>query len=769
MSIADKKTPAISDFAVLFFIGAILIIDFLPYFNTIEIINPQFLYLSVINIIMGLYFYLNKKSVVAESLSILKKSYLTRLYFVFIILCGISVFVAKNISLVVTNFTQIVIVFLLFINLTILLKDKLSLFYKIAFIVGIAAFLQSWQVLYDLMLASNRLTLLEGLNMLKGNTGNMNILAASLTIKIPFILLGITYYSGYKKWLLAGALFLASTTIFFTGARTAFINLFLVFIIYSIYYLKTSSFKKQAFVKISGFVIPLIASIFFANIILEKSKDTGRYTSLTKRIETIDASDASAQVRFFMWDNAIKLTETNPFFGIGLGNYRVESIPYESKTADDLITYLHAHNDFLEIMAETGVLNALVYLSLFVLVFIVNLKRVIKSKDETIRTIALLTLLLVIIYGIDSLFNFPMYRPTMQIFLCLLFALTIVNTTVFSSSTKSDSEGNLNLYPVLIIFSAVTCYSAFLLCKASNLEYLIKTDDINRNASGVLNGDEVVKRLPLYPNVFASSESFYEYAGIYYFREKNYDKAFKSFYRAGQINPYSGRIDFYRYLIAKQRGNPDSAYVHVKKAFYSRPRNQGFYQEFINNATFRKDTLEILKGHKLFIKYRNSAQAWKDAALALQNAGYNRQKLHNFIDEGLKQLPNDSILVRQKKDFMITDLIVEGQNFYSQGNPEKSLESYKKALKIDSENIYAMQNIGFHYYNKAQYKKAIDYFLNALKYPGLNDGHTEYYIAMSYLQISDFENACKYFSLSQSKNYPLAQQQIDQHCKMKRS
>jgi tetratricopeptide (TPR) repeat protein len=195
-----------------------------------------------------------------------------------------------------------------------------------------------------------------------------------------------------------------------------------------------------------------------------------------------------------------------------------------------------------------------------------------------------------------------------------------------------------------------------------------------------------------------------------------------------------------------------------------RPLNFNFYQKSTNVAASKRDTLEILKEHKLFISYSNDPQVWKQAALALQSAGYNRKSLLTFMDQGLKAIPNDSLLLKQKNDFMITDLIVEGQNFASQANSEKSLQSYKEALKIDPENIYAMQNIGFHYYNHAEYKTAISYFLKALKYPGLNNGHTEYYIGLSYIQINDKENACKYFNLSKTKNYPDAQHQININC-----
>jgi len=766
MQIVDKKSPAISDFTVLFFIGAILIIDLLPYFKAMEIINPQFLYLAIVNILMGAYFYFNQRSIAIEGLSILKKSYLTRLYVIFLLLCGLSVFAAKNISLVVTNLTHIAIVFLLFINFTILLKDKLDVFYKIVFIVCISAFLQSWQELYNFIIVSNRSTILEGLNQMKGNTGNINILAASLSIKIPFLLLGITHYAGNKKWFIFFTLFMATATIILTGARASFINLLLIFLIYTFYYLRTHSFRKTAFIKTSLLIIPILLSIFITSLIYEKSSDEGRYGSLAKRVEQINTKEESVQKRFTMWENAMTLTKTSPVLGIGLGNYRIESIPYEKTTADEYIVSLHAHNDFLEIMAETGVINGIIYLSLFILVFFINLKRILKSDNENTRNIALLTLLLLIVYSVDSLFNFPMYRPTMQIFLVLLFALTIVNNPGLIQNKPSEgSNNNSNQYSVIIILSAISCYSAFLIYKASHLEYLIKTDDINMNTSGVLNGDEVINQLPLYPNVFGSSESFYEYAGIYYFREKNYEKAHKCFYRADKINPHLGRIDFYKHLMSQERGNTDSAYVYMKKAYYTRPRDINFYQTSMNLAAVKKDTVEILKEYKLFSSYRKIPQAWTLASLALQSSGYNRKNLLLFVDEGLKILPNDSILLRQKKDFLITDYIIEGQGYAAQANFKKTLETYNKALKIDPENIYVMQNIGFYYYNQAQYKEAIKYFLNALKHPGLYGGHTEYYIAMSYLNSNDKDNACKYFELSKTLNYPDAQLQIDENCR----
>ncbi|PZR07967.1 MAG: hypothetical protein DI539_23130 [Flavobacterium psychrophilum] len=764
MSLTEKKAPFISDFAVLFFIGSILVIDFLPYFQTIEIIHPQFLYLAVINIVMGFYFYFGPKDIVSNNFLILRKNKLALAYLLFVVLSGLSFITAINVSLVIANFTEILIVFLLFVNLSILLKDKLHLFYKITFIICISTFLQSFLELYDVAIAANKSSVIEALGQLKWKTGNINILAASLSIKIPFLLLGITHYSGNKKWFVMITLFLATTTIFLTGARSGLINLFIVFVVYVFYHLKTLSFKKEAFIKVSALLIPLIISILVSNLVLKNTNNIDqRYSSVEGRMEQLSTSDSSIKRRLVMWDIALDLCKKNPVLGIGLGNYRVESIAYEKTTSEDNTIALHAHNDFLEILSETGVVNGLIYFSLFVSIFFINLIRVIKSKDENARTIALITLLLVMVYGIDSMFNFPMYRPTMQIFLSLLFALTIVNK-VFEINVQSI-KNVFSPSSIIIALSVVTCVASYTLFKASNLEFLIKTDDINSKSSGFLNGDEVIRRLPLFPNVFGSSESYFEYAGIYYLREKRYDDAIKYLNKADKINPYTGRVDFYKHVIYEQTGNIDSAYKYVKKAFYWRPRNASFYNKSISVAAQKKDTLEILKEHKLFSKYTNSPAEWKHTATILQNLGYNRKNLMTFINEGEKKIPNDTVLKRQKIDFMVTDYIIEGQNFANAGKPQQSLQSYEKALKIDPGNIYALQNIGFHYFNTGQNTKAIDYFKSALKKPGLNDGHTEYYIALSYLKINDLNKACEYFKLSKEKNYPQATNDIDKICR----
>ncbi|MEP6804896.1 MAG: O-antigen ligase family protein [Flavobacterium sp.] len=758
----NDRVSIIPEYIVLIFIGLILVVDFLPS-KTMRTINPQFLYLSLINLVFGIYLCLNLKAISKDLVPILKKSYIFRSYLVFLSIAALSIIVADNTSLVVTKITELLIVFCLFINLCVLLKDKIDLLYKIIIIISIAAFFQSWQVFNEFM-QTYKASIDDALIRMTGNQGNVNILAASLTIKVPFLLLGITHFNNYKKLFLLITLLLVTTVIFLTGARTALLSTILIFLIYIFSYLKINSFSKAYLLKVSILILPFIISIFISTKLFKKTNNKSRYASIENKLQQINGNDASSQARLIYWGNALKLSKEHPFLGVGLGNYMIESLPYETTTENDSIASLNTHNDFLEITAETGIVNGFVFLSLFVFAFFVNAKRIIYSADPDVRTVSILTLMLVVVYGMDSLFNFPLYRPTMQIFLSLLLALTVINKPILVDF-KLLKNYKIKLYPILLLITIIATYSAYLINKASTLEDLIVKDDINHQTKGTLTGDEVLSRLPLYPNVFSSSEAFYEYAGIYYMREKSYEKAYMCFSKASKINPHTGRINFYKYVISKEKRNIDSAYVYIKEAFYLRPRDLFYYKEAINLASIKKDTAEIFKEYKLFSKYRKIPEALSVPATELIKTNYDQKSLIRFIDKELKELPNDSTLTKLKSDILVKRYTYEGQIFLSQSKFDKSLESFEKALKINPKDVHLLQSIGLNYYSSKKYTQALRYFLAAIKYPGLNNGLTEFYIGTCYLNIHDRENACKYFNLSKAKNFAGAQQQLLTDCK----
>jgi len=759
--IDSKQDTNYFELITLFFISCFILIDFLPQFRSIEIIGPQYIYLSVLNLLIGIYFYKNPEQISIDLIQIFKKSYLIKAYLIFLLLSSASIFVAQNISLGVYSISRLFIGLCTLLNLSILLYKRLNLIYTISLIIGLSVFLQSINELYNFIQVAKAESIVDALGHLKGNTGNINIFSASLSIKIPFLLIGIVHFAKQKKWFLILSFLLATTLIFLSGSRSAFLSLTFETTIFLLFYSKIYPSKKIIISTLTTILLPIIISFFISNFIFKIGKDTGRYKSVTSRVSQItDAKDASINARLLYWDIAFQMIKEKPLMGIGLGNWLLESIPYERTISNDEIVSGHPHNDFLEIAAETGVLNGLIYFSLFIVALYMNFKKIIKAENTEIKMIALLALLLLVSYGIDATFNFPLYRTTMQFGFCLFIALSIVNNVSTNESTASFiSKITATLIIIISLLTSFVSYGTF---KAYQLENNINADFLKNQYT--LSANSIANNLPQYPNVFTTGESFATYAGKYFIEEKNYEQALKYLAIGDKVNPNLGRTEYYKYILASANGQKDSAYYYAKKALDLRPRNKKYYSVAINSAIDLNDTLGILKIHTIYTQYNNTPEVWINTSSALNQLKYKNKNLVAFLDEGLKIFPNDSLLIERKKLFHQNIFELQAIQFGKALKYDKALQSYKKALEAEPGNLIYVQNIGICYYNLKQYDNAITYLKRALDAPNLNDGKSEYLLGMSYFSIKNNEEGCKYLNLAKNKNYSNAADIVQQNC-----
>lgn len=745
---SDKQQNSYYDFMAILFIVAYLVIDFLPYFDRAEIIKPQFLYLNCLNIITAIFIYFNRTEYSCTIISALKKSYPFKAYFLFVTICSLSIFWARNSSLAITGATEILIVLVMILNFVVLLYNRLHLIYKIAFIVSLCAFFQTFPVLLKLKSITDP-EIIKGFiygESIKGNTGNINIFAASVMIKLPFILIALYHFKHWKKLFLGLVLFICLSMIFFISARTALLSLVFVLITHSFYLYQVNENKKHLIKQMAYVFMPLIIAYGFTNFVFKNLKtNDSRYASSVGRLAEVNTKDHAAQARLAYWGNSIKLAKAHPFLGVGFGNYRVESIPYEFSNA--ILLSLHTHNDFLEITAETGFINGAIFFSLFVVLFFINAKRVLKNKGEP-HVIATLSLMLFLVYFFDSFFNFPMFRPTMQVGFGFLMVLTLANS---QNKQQENSPLSKKMIVFIILLALLPLYVTYYANETSLLENKIKADKINENTKGVLKGDDVVSFEPKFPNVFIGSEAFDEYAGVYYFREKKYKLATAFLDKGNKINPYLGRPDFYKFLMAKEIGNLDSAYAYVKNTIGFRP-STGFYINAIDMATKLKDSLGMFKMYKQAVTINNDPTVFVVTFNALKNINFNSKKLIAFGNEAKIFFKNDTV-TKTINNYRVSLKLGEGQALQLQGKFKQALAKYNEALAIDVTNVFALQNIGFYYYDVGEYGQAINYLLRVLNKPDMQDGKTEYALSLCYFKFNDTDNGCKYQLLAYQKKF----------------
>jgi O-antigen ligase len=775
---ADKDNTYY-DFMSLFFLSCYLFSDFLPDFKSIEILGTQFFYFSIINVIVAVYLCKNPVLLPQVLLNNLKKDWIFKVYFLFLSLCALTLFTANNLSLAVVSFTQLLVVFTLFFNSYMLLYNKAHLLYKLCFIISICLFFETSLEFISLFKDLKKVSIFEAIANLKGNSGNINIYAASLSIKIPFLLMGITHYSRFKKVFFLLTLFLVTLTIFLVSARAAYLSMFIIVVVFIFYYLKKNTFDKRYLKSTAGILIVFAASFLTTNAIFSLNKGEGRFESVTNRItQIVDNNESSANARLTYWQTALSLIEENPIVGVGLGNWKIASLTYERTYIDDLTSSSHTHNDFLEIATETGLLNGLIYILLFILLLVNNVKKLVKKEKSIEQNMAIIATLMLISYGIDAMFNFPLYRPTMQFAFALIVALTLVSNSL--NEKKSETVDNSIYTKGNILLSVLMLYFTFSTFRAYQLEYKIKYKKISST--------EIKERFPTFPNVGVYSESFAEHLAIAYYNEGNYLKATEYFYLAKRINPYLGMPDWYLHKIEKSKGNIDDAYSYAKNAFYLRPRNSNYFLDGINMASLKKDTTEILKIHNLYSSYRKTASNWKNTSSALYKSNYKIKEIIAFVDEGLLSFPKDSSLLKRKKNLVDriagmpegdntlpndglippttqVNYMVEAKKMGDQLKFEKAIELYKIAYKEEEQNKVILQDIGVCYYKLNKADIAIQYLKQTLNNPNLESGKTEYLLAGCYFNLKDKENGCKYLTIAFEKKYPNTEPLINQLCK----
>ena len=245
---------------------------------------------------------------------------------------------------------------------------------------------------------------------------NPLILATFLVITTPFCAFSSIYFKNSKNRRIGRLCFIASLVgLLCTESRGAYIAIAL-----SIVTLLISS--KKIFKKLLPFVFILAVGIPLTIALRYKNSDTG------------DEFLASNNNRFAIWEVCADLFKDNWLLGLGAGT---ENIHQEILSRLN-INRSHAHNLFLEIATEGGII-AIILVLLIVWIFANNLINLFKLKNNAFRPYAVLYTSSIIGFITMSLYEHTLQSPKeMMIFFVLLG---------FTQATLRMAESNIQLAP----------------------------------------------------------------------------------------------------------------------------------------------------------------------------------------------------------------------------------------------------------------------------------------------------------------------------------
>ena len=131
-----------------------------------------------------------------------------------------------------------------------------------------------------------------------------------------------------------------------------------------LYFKQTKSLSNL--LSIFYIIIPLILAI-----VVNQSFVASKGADALSRAATISLStnDGSVNQRLRYYEDVLTHLTSNPFFGTGLGNWKLKSIDYDSRDINGYVVPYHAHSDFIQLGAELGIIGFLLYLGVFLLAF----------------------------------------------------------------------------------------------------------------------------------------------------------------------------------------------------------------------------------------------------------------------------------------------------------------------------------------------------------------------------------------------------------------
>ena len=173
---------------------------------------------------------------------------------------------------------------------------------------------------------------------------------------------------------------------------------------------------------------------------------------------TATSTLGSVQIRFLLWRDTLVMISDNPFLGVGIGNWHVQYPRYGNLPTDGTRLYpvVHAHNGWLELVAETGIVGF--GLLAWILVVATTSARSAFASNEDERPIVVALCLGLLGIGITAGFSFSLQLTTP-----LLMIMTYLALLVRLEARTNPSSSGVVVLPGRARFLAVMVAVAFVL------------------------------------------------------------------------------------------------------------------------------------------------------------------------------------------------------------------------------------------------------------------------------------------------------------------
>jgi O-antigen ligase len=360
----------------------------------------------------------------------LKVDFVLFFYFAYCLVCCFSFFWVKSKSEAIFESCKVILSLLVFLWTYLILKKQQKYFVDRLLKLSIVMFILAlsvgfWQYIHIKKINKDTIYLISGLN------GHKNLYASFLFLNLFF--LAIASFKLNAQWRIASivSVVLNLSVLLFLGTKAVFVGLLIAIIVFGVLYIYQLGNRKFCVkVYVSLFFCLLASNVFFLYVLqptIQKgiSYDAKNSTPTLAKKEAITLD----QERLVIWDKTYYTCKKNKLLGVGMGNWQIyfpDATLSGLWRAEDLnYTFQRPHNDFLWIMAETGLLGLNLFL-LFLFSLLLLLVKVIKTRSNNCSLNIELILCAAFIVGffLISFFDFPRERIEHLIWINIILGIS---------------------------------------------------------------------------------------------------------------------------------------------------------------------------------------------------------------------------------------------------------------------------------------------------------------------------------------------------------
>ncbi len=203
---------------------------------------------------------------------------------------------------------------------------------------------------------------------------------------------------------------------------------------------RRSSRLKSVAVR-AGLAAALLVSLFIGVLALGGEMSINRLI-----VDSVNTNDPTTG-RAHFWSVTLQIIKAHPLLGTGLGAFGVVYTRFDSRNG--LFRLEQAHNDYLQVLSDGGIIGAALALAFVALLFYRGFVRA-RSRDDFRRGVALASLGGCFAVLVHSFFDFTLHTTSNALLFLVLAALATINGRVEDAPRRRRRRRSSSLTDTLV-------------------------------------------------------------------------------------------------------------------------------------------------------------------------------------------------------------------------------------------------------------------------------------------------------------------------------